>query len=96
MQVNTTKEPHFAEIQVRTIFEEGWSEIDHKIRYSSKKKNKKHPLEGYLLLLNGIAGNADETGKLLKQDQAEIDKKLYDERSSKKQSRQSKKGGRNA
>lgn len=29
----------FSEIQVRTIFEEGWSEIDHKIRYPNFSNN---------------------------------------------------------
>lgn len=31
-----TKEVHYAEVQVRTIFQEGWSEIDHKMRYNHK------------------------------------------------------------
>jgi putative GTP pyrophosphokinase len=88
IQANTTKDVHYAEIQVRTIFEEGWSEIDHKIRYSAKKKDKEHPLEGYLLILNSIAGNADDIGKLLKQNKAEIEKIQYDNKS--------KKGGNNA
>ena len=36
----------FAEMQVRTIFEEGWSEIDHRVRYLS------HPGRSYGRLLN--------------------------------------------
>jgi ppGpp synthetase/RelA/SpoT-type nucleotidyltranferase len=30
---------HLAELQVRTLFEEGWSEIDHRIRYSRLSDN---------------------------------------------------------
>lgn len=46
------------EIQVRTIFEEGWSEIDHIIRYPYMTKDK--ILAGYLGLLNKICGSADD------------------------------------
>jgi putative GTP pyrophosphokinase len=48
------------EIQVRTIFEEGWSEIDHKVRYPNFSNN---PLVDYLLtIFNRMAGSADEMG----------------------------------
>lgn len=48
------------EIQVRTIFEEGWSEIDHKVRYPNFSEN---PLLSYLLtIFNRMAGSADEMG----------------------------------
>jgi putative GTP pyrophosphokinase len=52
-----------AEIQVRTIFEEGWSEIDHKLRYPKKLENTL--LSSYLKLLNRIAGTADEMASFL-------------------------------
>ncbi|MYM88554.1 hypothetical protein GTP91_15390 [Rugamonas sp. FT82W] len=52
-----------AELQVRTIFEEGWSEIDHKVRYPNFPNNQQ--LRGMLILLNGMAGQADETGTLI-------------------------------
>lgn len=49
-----------AEIQVRTIFEEGWSEIDHKIRYPNFSNNE---LVGYFLeIFNRMAGSADDMG----------------------------------
>jgi putative GTP pyrophosphokinase len=49
-----------AEIQVRTIFEEGWSEIDHKVRYPNFSDN---PLVGYFLeIFNRMAGSADDMG----------------------------------
>lgn len=50
----------FAEIQVRTIFEEGWSEIDHRVRYPNFSQDK---LVGYFLtIFNRLAGSADEMG----------------------------------
>lgn len=56
---------HCVEIQVRTIFEDGWSEIDHLIRYPN---NVKDPiLSIYLILFNRLAGHADEMGTFLKQ-----------------------------
>jgi ppGpp synthetase/RelA/SpoT-type nucleotidyltranferase len=48
------------ELQVRTIFEEGWSEIDHKIRYPNFSND---PLIGsFLHIFNQLAGHADEMG----------------------------------
>ena len=61
----------YAEIQVRTVFEDGWSEIDHKLRYASKK-GAKHVLDRYLLVLNRIAGSADEIGSIIKNRQIEL------------------------
>lgn len=53
----------YAEIQVRTIFEEGWSEIDHKIRYPNFSD---HQLVGYFLtIFNRMAGSADEMGSFV-------------------------------
>lgn len=66
------KEEVYAEIQVRTIFEEGWSEIDHRVRYPHETENE---LFGeFLSIFNRIAGSADEMGSFimnLKMDQAE-------------------------
>lgn len=54
-----------AEIQVRTIFEEGWSEIDHRIRYPNFSDD---PAVAYFLeIFNRLAGNADEMGTFVKQ-----------------------------
>ena len=52
-----------AEIQVRTIFEEGWAEIDHKVRYP-------YGIAGpiiaeFLTLFNRLAGAADEMGSFV-------------------------------
>jgi putative GTP pyrophosphokinase len=50
----------FAELQVRTIFEEGWSEIDHRVRYPHFSDD---PLVGFFLtIFNRLAGSADDMG----------------------------------
>lgn len=64
IKTRPAKEEILAEIQVRTIFEEGWSEIDHKVRYPSRNSNE---LIDYLLLvMNRLAGSADELGSFTK------------------------------
>ncbi|MEB7875851.1 hypothetical protein NGK67_12360 [Klebsiella oxytoca] len=50
----------YTEIQVRTIFEEAWSEIDHHVRYPNFKNNA--ILNYFLLIFNRFAGSADEMG----------------------------------
>lgn len=50
----------FSEIQVRTIFEEGWSEIDHKVRYPNFTDNKL--VSYFLTIFNRMSGSADEMG----------------------------------
>lgn len=54
----------FTEVQVRTIFEEGWSEIDHKVRYPnfSEEQTTKY----FLDIFNRLAGSADEMGSFVK------------------------------
>jgi putative GTP pyrophosphokinase len=51
---------HLIEIQVRTLIEEAWSEIDHTVRYPRKTDDKE--LEGFLMLFNAYAGSADSMG----------------------------------
>jgi ppGpp synthetase/RelA/SpoT-type nucleotidyltranferase len=74
---NPSREQIRAEIQVRTIFEEGWSEIDHRIRYPYDIEN---PLLGkYLVMFNRLAGSADEMGtfiQILKTEQEEQSRRL--------------------
>lgn len=48
----------YVEIQVRTLFEEGWGEVDHSILYPSYKKN--DLFQEYTELLNRLSGLADE------------------------------------
>jgi putative GTP pyrophosphokinase len=52
-----------AELQVRTIFEEGWSEIDHRVRYPRQSNNPY--LASYIILFNRLAGSADEMGTFI-------------------------------
>ena len=54
------KKVRLAEIQVRTIFEEGWSEIDHRVRYPLHSSNPF--LAHFLTIFNRLAGSADEMG----------------------------------
>ncbi len=65
-----------AEIQVRTLFEEAWSEIDHKIRYPYFPDDE--ILRIYSLLLNRLAGSADEISSYIKLIKAEIENMKYD------------------
>jgi putative GTP pyrophosphokinase len=59
-----SKELFVAELQVRTIFEEGWSEIDHNIRYPYDLGNV--ILAQVSAIHNRLAGSADEIGSFIK------------------------------
>jgi ppGpp synthetase/RelA/SpoT-type nucleotidyltranferase len=59
-----TRETHVAEVQVRTLFEEGWSEIDHLIRYPYDTHNPS--FSRMLAILNRVAGGADEIGSYIR------------------------------
>lgn len=59
-----------AEIQVRTILEEAWSEIDHKIRYPYNLDN--DLINQYLQIFNRMAGSADEMGDYVLQLNADV------------------------
>lgn len=52
------------EVQVRTIFEEGWSEIDHHVRYPNFSEDKNVGV--FLTIFNRLAGSADEMGSYVK------------------------------
>jgi putative GTP pyrophosphokinase len=52
------KNSHLVEIQVRTLYEEGWAELDHKLRYPIG--NPSEAVQRELTLLNRFAGGADE------------------------------------
>ena len=54
-----------AEVQVRTLFEEAWSEIDHYFRYNTKRE--KDMAEPYLGILNNITSNADALASYINQ-----------------------------
>ncbi|MCO7557362.1 RelA/SpoT domain-containing protein [Metapseudomonas otitidis] len=53
-----------AEVQVRTLFEEGWSEIDHTIRYPNFSNDP--TVAHFLDTFNKFAGGADEMGSFVK------------------------------
>lgn len=53
-----SKTKYIAELQVRTIFEEGWSEIDHRLRYPNFSDNEH--IKSILTIFNRLAGSADE------------------------------------
>lgn len=63
IELQPNKRKFIAEIQVRTIFEEGWSEIDHRIRYPYDIDNA--ILANYLVMFNRLAGSADEMGSFV-------------------------------
>jgi ppGpp synthetase/RelA/SpoT-type nucleotidyltranferase len=58
-----TNQKVVAEVQVRTIFEEGYGEIDHQLRYSHDQIPEVLALN--LLLLNRIAGSSDEMASFI-------------------------------
>lgn len=58
-----TSQKVIAEIQVRTIFEEGYGEIDHQLRYCHKQIPA--ILASNLLLFNRIAGSSDEMASFI-------------------------------
>jgi ppGpp synthetase/RelA/SpoT-type nucleotidyltranferase len=61
----------YSEVQVRTIFEEGWSEIDHKVRYPNFSDNEQ--VSYFLRIFNRLAGSADEMGTFVKDLVGEIE-----------------------
>lgn len=72
-----------AEIQVRTIFEEGYGEIDHRLRYSNT--DIPEIIKSNLLLFNRIIGSADEMASLISSLNNEFNKELYYENKINKQ-----------
>ncbi|MBD3299890.1 MAG: GTP pyrophosphokinase [Candidatus Moranbacteria bacterium] len=78
------KEVHIAEIQIRTIFEEAWSEIDHTVRYPDNLGDSL--LEQYLTMFNGLVGSADQMGSYvvkLKRELLNLKKKYSKDREEK-------------
>lgn len=58
-----SKEGLGIEVQVRTLYEEAWSEIDHKLRYPYDLTNEM--LTSYLNMMNRLTGMGDEMGTFL-------------------------------
>lgn len=61
----------FMEVQVRTVFEEAWSEIDHRVRYPNFTDNEL--VEFFLGIFNRTAGSADEMATFVRDLAAETD-----------------------
>ncbi|MGL5823098.1 MAG: RelA/SpoT domain-containing protein [Sarcina sp.] len=59
----TLDSPIIAEIQVRTIFEEGYGEIDHRLRYSHNEIPE--ILKDNILVFNRLIGSVDEMSSLI-------------------------------
>lgn len=64
IQARPGRDSYVAEIQVRTIFEEGWSEIDHTIKYPNNVVNPL--LNKFLDTFNVLAGNSDQMGSFVR------------------------------
>lgn len=56
---------YYVEIQVRTLFEEAWGEVDHDVLYPYHKNDK--VLVGFSQLLNRVAGTGDEMSAYFKE-----------------------------
>ena len=54
------------EIQTRTIFEEGWSEINHKLVYKNQSVDDYFVLLQASKILSTLVGNCDTLGTLMK------------------------------
>lgn len=65
VQTQPEKTEFLVEIQVRTIFQEGWSEIDHRVKYPDYSDNPQ--LAIFLGVFNGLAGSADEMGSFVQE-----------------------------
>ena len=63
---------YYVEVQGRTLFEEGWSEVDHDIVY--KEAQDDEMLRDYSKLLNRLSGLADEMSSYFRRIRQERDK----------------------
>ncbi|MBF0431352.1 MAG: GTP pyrophosphokinase [Fibrobacteria bacterium] len=63
MKMVQERQPVLVELQIRTLFEEGWSEIDHLLRYCDHDANPF--ISPYLEQFNKTVGYADEMGSYI-------------------------------
>ncbi len=68
------KQRYYAEIQLRTLFEETWNEIDRHFRYPDHEHSAL--LDDLLLLLNKLTSTADETATCIRAFAQELNKAL--------------------
>jgi len=71
IKVKLGRNEMLAEVQLRTLFEEAWSEIDHHLRYSSNKEI--GFTDVYLGVLNNITSNADEIASHMRRQRIKMD-----------------------
>jgi len=64
IKTQPNKQSYFVEVQLRTLFEEGWSEIDHTIRYPDHVCSTF--VRDLLAILNRLTGNADDMATFIK------------------------------
>ena len=64
LQTRPKNEDFLVEVQVRTLFEEAWGEIDHRVRYPDDQDNEL--LIRLSSILNRLAGDADEMGSYIR------------------------------
>jgi putative GTP pyrophosphokinase len=64
VRTQAKKQRYFVEIQLRTLFEEGWSEIDHSVRYPDHSCNAF--VRDLLYLLNYLTGQSDQLASFIK------------------------------
>lgn len=66
-------EPDLVELQVRSLYEEAWSEIDHRIRYPNFSDDPS--IFAALMMLNRFSGGADEMTSFIRELAKSIDAK---------------------
>ena len=64
LRTRPKNEDFLVEVQVRTLFEEAWGEIDHRVRYPNEQDNEL--LIRLSSILNRLAGDADELGSYMR------------------------------
>lgn len=64
LRTRPKNEDFLVEVQVRTLFEEAWGEIDHRVRYPYEMNN--DLLIRLSSILNRLAGDADELGSYMR------------------------------
>ncbi|MDA3810555.1 MAG: RelA/SpoT domain-containing protein [Spirochaetaceae bacterium] len=64
LRTRPKNEDFLVEVQVRTLFEEAWGEIDHRVRYPYDMNN--DLLVRLSSILNRVAGDADELGSYMR------------------------------
>ena len=64
LKTRPKNEDYLVEVQVRTLFEEAWGEIDHRVRYPYEMNN--DLLVRLSSILNRLAGDADELGSYMR------------------------------